>query len=270
MGYIVMGKKWKRAVGVLLALGMVVSIALVCRGIETENSDVVDLTRPLGPGRASFTVEETTVDGETPGSIPDRRIVFAYEPGLTETTALVSPRRWVEGGATLDDFPTSSLVVPVSVIDATDLAGGGGGFALDAGTLMRYETFAGEIPEGAAVLVALGGDPAGAGPESAEVSPPLEYPGLSPDAVTFLVEKRHVSIIGVDTPGIDPSERVENEAAMMLAKSGGCALVNLGGLDTLPPRGGVLVVAPLAMDGADAAPARAFVLVPKAAPAPVE
>ena len=74
--------------GVLLALGMIVSIAPVCRGIETENSDVVDLTRPLGPGLSSFTIEETPgdEDGEAPGGAPGRRFVFAYEPGLTGAT----------------------------------------------------------------------------------------------------------------------------------------------------------------------------------------
>ena len=263
-----MGRHGKRAAGVLLVLGVIASVAVVCCGLDTENSDVVDLTRPLG--LTSFIIRETAIDGETPGDIPDRRFVFAYEPGLTEATTLVSPRRWVEGGAVLDDIPASSLIVPVAVIDATDLAGESGEFALDAGTLMRYETFAGEIPEGIAVLVALRDDNTGTELESATVPLPAGYPGLTPDAVTFLVEKRHVSIIGIDTPGIDPSERGGNEAAIILAKSGGLALVNLKGVDLLPSRGGVLVLAPLAIGEADVAPARVFVLVPKAPTLPIE
>lgn len=258
-----MDRYGKGSVIIGIALGVILSIAAVCPGIDTENCDVVDLTRPMGPGCPSFAIGEAAVDEATPGGVPERRLVFTYEPGLTETTVLVSPRRWAEGGATLDEFPVSSLVVPVIVIDATDLSGEGGGFALDTGTVMRYETFAGEIPEGAAVLVALRDDSAGSGTGSS--APPTdEYPGLAPDAVRFLVEKRHVSIIGIDTPGIDSSGRGDDEAALILAESGGLALVNLTGVDSLPSRGGVLVVSPLAMDNADAAPARALVLVPKA------
>ena len=264
-----MNRYGKGAAILCIVLGVVLSIAVVCPGIETENCDVADLTQPMGPGCPSFAIGETAVDDDTPGGIPERRIVFTYEPGLTETTVLVSPRRWVEGGATLDEFPVSSLIAPVIVIDATDLSGEGGGYALDAGTIMRYETFAGEIPKGAAVLVALMTDTSGTKPESF-APPSVEYPGLAPDAVTFLVEKRHVSIIGIDTPGIDPSERGGNEAAMILAESGGLALVNLTGVDSLPSRGGVLVMSHLAMDDADAAPARALVLIPKASAPPEE
>ena len=268
MRYIMMDRYIKRATIPCLALGVLVSIAVSCFGIDTDNSDVVDLTRPLEPGLSSF-VLETVVDDGTPGDVPKRRLVFTYEPGLIGTTVLVSPRRWVEDGEILDDVAASSLIMPVLVIDATDLAGENGDFALDAGTLMRYETFAGEIPEGTAVLVALRSGAAGTGPEN-DASLTAAYPGLAPDAVTFLVEKRHVSLIGIDSPGIDPSGRGENEAAMILAKSGGLALVNLKGIDSLPSRGGVLVVSPLAIHGADAAPARALVLVPKVSKPPVE
>jgi kynurenine formamidase len=260
----------KRATGALCALAAVISIAGLCPGIDTENSDVADLTRPVGPGFGSFLVVEEVGDDGAADGVLDRRLVFVYDPGLTEATALVSPRRWLEGGATLDDVPVSSLIVPVVIIDATDIAGGSGEFALDAGTLMRYETFAGEIPEGAAVLVALTSRGREAGVPPGVVSGPAGYPGLAPDAVKFLVEKRHVSIIGVDTPGIDPSGRADNEAATILAKAGGLALVNLVGVDELPSRGGVMVISPLAMKGADAAPARVFVLVPKSPEPPVE
>ena len=265
-----MGNHRKQTAKVLFALGVIISIAVVCYGIETEKSDVIDLTRPLGPGCPSFSIIETPVDDTAPGLIPERRFVFAYEPGLTETTTLVLPHRWVEDGATLDDITVSSLIMPTVVIDATDLAAGSEEFALDAGTLMRYETFAGEIPEGAAVLVALRADNTGTRSGIPAAPMPAGYPGLAPDAVTFLVDKRHVSMIGIDTPGIDPSGREDNEAAMVLAKSGGLALVNLWGVDSLPSRGGVLVLSPLAIDGADTVPARVLVFVPKVPLPPVE
>jgi len=257
------GRYTRKATGALCVLVMVFPIAVVCSGIDTEKSDVVDLTRPLGSGFGSFIVVEEIGGDEATGGVIEERLDFAYDPGLTEATVLVSPRRWVEDGATLDDVPALSLVVPVVIIDATDLAGGSGGFALDAGTIMRYETFAGEIPEGAAVLVALTPGEVGTGAPPDIASGPSAYSGLAPDAVKFLVEKRHVSIIGIDTPGIDPSERADNEAATILAEAGGLALVNLRGVDELPSRGGVMVISPLAMDGAEAVPARVFVLVPK-------
>jgi kynurenine formamidase len=265
-----MGRHGKRVVIYLLTLGVIVSIAGICFGIDTEKSDVVDLTRPMGPGLTFFTIKEAAGDEDTPEHLSERRFVFTYEPGRTETTALVSPRRWVEDGALIDDIPLSSLIVPVVVIDATDLAGGKESFALDAGTLMRYETFAGEIPKGAAVLVVLKSGDAGLGDDPAAPSITHGHPGLAPDAVRFLVNERDVSIVGIDTPGIDPSGTGDNEAAMILAKSGGSAVVNLIGVNSLPSRGGVLVLSPLAVVGADAAPVRALVLVPVIPEMPVE
>ena len=83
-----------------------------------------------------------------------------------------------------------------------------------------------------------------------------KYTWLSPDAARFLVDSR-VTLIGIDTPSVDPFDSERLETHRVLAAAG---VYILEGLDLSRVRDGhyELVALPLRLSGMDASPVRAI------------
>jgi len=92
-------------------------------------------------------------------------------------------------------------------------------------------------------------------------------PGPSPEAVRFLVNQRDVIGFGTETVGTDAGQAFRFDppfpchAGMHGANKFG--LASLTNLDKLPPKGAILITAPLKITGGTGSPCRVLALVPK-------
>ena len=93
-----------------------------------------------------------------------------------------------------------------------------------------------------------------------------DFASLSPELVDFLAD-HGVVLVGIDTPSVDPQESKALEAHQALLRRG---VLNLEGLvlDHVAPGAYVLVALPLRLEGADASPVRAALVVPDTPDAP--
>ena len=181
-----------------------------------------------------------------------------------------APQHWISGrdqaDGTTDRIDPQRFVGPVNVIDCSAEAAADPDFLLTADAIRAWEAEHGEIGAGEWVVMRtdwyhragsedefLNAD--GAGPHS---------PGPSVDAVQYLVEKDvrgwGSECIGTDAgaaAGMDPPF----PAHTLFHQAGKYGLASLARLDQLPPKGAILIAAPLKIENGTGSPVRALALV---------
>lgn len=93
--------------------------------------------------------------------------------------------------------------------------------------------------------------------------PLLHFPGLSPEAATWLTENRSIKAIGLDTPSIDYGQSDNFSAHRILFEKNIPAFENLALTDELPSVGFYVVALPIKIAGGSGAPMRIVTFLPK-------
>jgi kynurenine formamidase len=88
----------------------------------------------------------------------------------------------------------------------------------------------------------------------------LHFPGLHPDAASWLAESRKVKALGLDTASIDYGQSTKYESHQILYGRDIPAFENLTNLDRLPARGSFVVALPMKIKGGSGAPLRAIAM----------
>ncbi len=257
--------------------GILVALA---EALASGAVDVVDLAQPLEPatpvislppdfGQSQpFRLEQIShYDGRGP-AWSWNNISLGEHTG----THFDAPVHWVTGRDlphnTLDTIQARRFVAPANVIDCTDACTADPDFLLTPDHIAAWEAAHGRIEAGSWVLLRSGWsrrtDPAsflnaGAdGPHS---------PGPSPASVTFLVRERDVIGFGTECVGTDAGQAFGFDppfpchAGMHGANKFG--LASLANLDRLPPKGAILITAPLKIVGGTGSPCRVLALAPR-------
>jgi kynurenine formamidase len=229
------------------------------------SSRVIDLTQPLGPATVMWpgsSPPSFTIVDDYPEAGCFSRLASIHEHTGTHLDA---PAHFVEGAETVDQIPVERLVCPVSVIDIEAQAALDPDYALSVADIEAAETAHGEIPHGAAVLVHSGWAKRVTDPRAYlgnDGSGRLSFPGISPEAALWLIRRREVVGLGIDTPGIDPGKDTEFTVHRHSTLPNGVwQLEGLVNLDRLPARGATIFVGVLPFVGGSGAPARVIALL---------
>ena len=240
--------------------------------------EVVDLTQPLSERTPVIKLPEQFA--QTPGlkvheisSYDERGPAWAWnwlEIGEHTGTHLDAPIHWVTGrdGLDVSQIPLQHLVAPAVVIDKSAESAEDPDYVLTVEDIRAFEDEYGPLPEGSWLLLRTGWDArahdedlflnAGSGrPQS---------PGFDTECARWIAEESPLLGIGVETVGIDAGAAAEFDPPFpvhyYLLGVGKYGLTQLANLDSLPPTGTLLVVAPLKLTGGTGSPVRAFALVP--------
>ena len=98
------------------------------------------------------------------------------------------------------------------------------------------------------------------GPEAVKK---LHFPGLHPDAATWLVKNGKVKAIGIDTPSIDYGQSTEFMAHRILFEADVPAFENVANLSAMPPTGAWVAALPMKIRNGTGGPLRIVALVPE-------
>ena len=240
---------------------------------------VVDLAGTLGPSTPLLKLPEG-MGRDTPAieihaisRYDERGPYWAWnwlKLGEHSGTHFDAPQHWISGqgfaDGTTDRIDPQEFVGPVNVIDCSAEAAADPDFLLTAEAIRAWEAEHGEI--GAGEWVVMRSDwHHRAGSEAAflnadEAGP--HSPGPSVDAVQYLVERDvrgwGSECIGTDAglaAGMDPPF----PAHTLFHQAGKYGLASLARLDQLPPRGAILIAAPLKIENGTGSPIRALALV---------
>jgi kynurenine formamidase len=225
---------------------------------------VVDLTQPIHPGLvmwpgASGPTFEVLVN-VVPDGFYSRQVTFAEHTG----THFDAPCHMVDGTARLHEVDPSTLIRPVAVIDISADVGDDPDATLSLAQVEAFEQAHGPIPEGAIVLLRTGWEDRNTDPVRYAGQPgELRFPGFGAEAARYLVERRKVVGLGVDTLGIDPGAATDFVVHRQVTHPAGVwHLEGLQNLRALPPQGATLFVGVLPLVDGSGSPARVLALIP--------
>jgi len=254
------------------------SVSSLIGALADDAVEIVDLTQPLSERTPVIKLPEQFA--QTPGlkvheisSYDERGPAWAWnwlEIGEHTGTHLDAPIHWVTGRGGLDvsQIPLQHLVAPAVVIDKSAESAEDPDYVLTVEDIRTFEDEYGPLPEGSWLLLRTGWDArahdevlflnAGSGrPQS---------PGFDTECARWIAEESPLLGVGVETVGIDAGAAAEFDPPFpvhyYLLGVGRYGLTQLANLDSLPPTGTLLVVAPLKLTGGTGSPVRAFALVP--------
>ncbi|MEM6463585.1 MAG: cyclase family protein [Pseudomonadota bacterium] len=243
--------------------------------------EVVDCSGVLGPGTPLLQLPEGF--GENTPKIEVHKIseyddngpFWAWnwlKLGEHSGTHFDAPHHWITGKDFDDGFtdtlPVQRLVAPVNVIDCSQAVAEDPDFLLTADGVKAWEAEHGEIGEGEWVVLRSDWD-SRAHDEAlflnADENGP-HSPGPTVDCIEYLLSKGIVGwgnqCIGTDAgqaAGMEPPFPAHN----LLHKANCYGLASLANLDKLPPKGAIMIAAPLKIENGTGSPIRALALAPK-------
>jgi kynurenine formamidase len=212
---------------------------------------------------------EKVADGVTPaGFYYASNNFFTSEHGGTHIDA---PVHFAQGHQSVDAIPLQNLVGRAIVIDVAEASSRNADYQIGVEDLQRWEKQYGPIPSDAIVLVRTGfarhwPDAArylGTAERGDAGVAKLHFPGLHPNAASWLVANRPIKAIGIDTASIDYGQSTQYESHRILYDRNIPAFENLAVLDRLPPTGAFVVALPMKIKGGSGAPLRAIAILPQ-------
>lgn len=241
--------------------------------------EVVDLSGSLGPDTPllqlppDFAKNTPKIEIHKISEYDSDGPFFAWnwlKLGEHSGTHFDAPHHWITGkdyadGYT-DSIPPQNFVAPVNVIDCSAEVAKNPDFLLDAAGVQAWEAKHGEIKSGEWVVMRSDWD-ARSGDEAAylnadETGP--HSPGPTVDCIQYILSKGVIGwgnqCIGTDAGqagGMEPPYPAHN----LLHAANKYGLASLANLDKLPPKGAILIAAPLKIVKGTGSPIRAMALI---------
>ena len=181
-----------------------------------------------------------------------------------------APIHWVSGkdyeGNATDTIPVENFVAPACVIDVVDRVKADPDFLLNVDHVLEWEDRNGRVDAGSWFLMRSGWSHRSDSDEYLNIGEDGAHtPGPSSEVVKFLAEERDVLGFGTETVGTDAGQAFAFDppfpchGGMHGANKFG--LASLTNLDQLPPRGAVILAAPLKIREGSGSPLRVLALV---------
>ncbi len=231
---------------------------------QGRGRQVIDLTHRLVRTFPSFLGPQAVFD-EVLFTIPDdgfytKQWTFDEHIG----THIDTPGHFNLGQALVDELDPETLIAPIAVVDIKRKAQNDPNATVDPADLVAYERRHGRIPRGALVCMNSGwDDKVGDGDEfrGGAGFPDLNFPGFSADATDWLVTKRDVVGIGVDTLSLDPGNSQTFDVHVSFLGSGRYGIENVANLDGIPAKGALGFVGPIPWEEGSGSPCKVLAIV---------
>lgn len=263
--------------GSLLIVIMILGLS-GCKKNQTELSDLsqhdwIDLSYSYDsltlywPNNQTGFQHLTDAEGLTPaGYFYSSYTIKTPEHGGTHMDA---PIHFAKDRLSVDEIPLKSLIGDAVVIDVTEKAFKSADYQVSVKDIENWEGNHGPLPEDVIVLVRTGYGKFypdreryfGSAKVGPEAIPELHFPGIEPEAAKFLVEKRKIKAIGLDTPSLDFGQSQDFKTHRVLMEANKPGFENLANLDQLPPKGIFVVALPMKIKKGSGGPLRIIATV---------
>ena len=203
------------------------------------------------------------------GDPPARRTVFDFDPdgfyaqawtfAEHSGTHMDAPGHFTPGGRLTPDLDPEELFAPLAVIDISGRAAADPDAEVEVRDLRAYERHHGRIPRHAAVCMYSGWESRVGDPDAYRNPGPdgtFHFPGFSLDAVEWLLERRRIRAIGVDTLSLDFGASTTFAVHSRLLGADRYGIENLANLGRVPPRGAEVMVGVIPWEEGSGGPCR--------------
>jgi len=235
--------------------------------ITNGKCKIIDLTYPLnqnnaywpGPSYSSFkyeTIATVNNDGVFSG---------AYSTPEHLGTHIDAPNHFEDNQLSVDKLKLETLIGPASVLDISEKVEHNANYKLTIEDITLWEETNGRIQDKSIVLINTGWWKRWNDYEkykNADDDNKLHFPGYSEESARFLVEKRKINGIGIDTLSADYGMSSDFQVHHIINSAGKYILENVANLDKLPPCGATLIIAPIKIEGGSGGQARIWAILP--------
>lgn len=260
--------RWILAVALLAGACTSVPDTTFPSGELVDLSHAYDESAIFWPTAEPFKLEKVA-DGFTPAGY-----YYASNNFCTSEhggTHLDAPLHFAQGRQAADEVPLERLVGRAVVVDVTDAANQNADYQITVADFVRFEQEHGQIPSDAIVLLRTGYSSRwpdaerylGTAERGEQAVAKLHFPGLHPDAATWIATNRPIKAIGIDTASIDYGQSTLYESHRTLYENNIPAFENLTALDRLPETGAYVVALPMKIRGGSGGPLRAIAILPR-------
>jgi len=235
-------------------------------GPSSGFKSVIDLTHALNSHVPTFEVtDKPAFQAKTVASI-DKDGYFAREISVPEHfgTHLDAPAHFARGLWTVDQIPPERLVAPLAVIDVSANVKNNADYQVSVEDIAQWEQAHGQISPNSVVIANTGWNARWNSVEryrNPDAKGVMHFPGYSLEAAKFLTEARNVVGLGIDTLSIDYGPSKDFTVHQYTMAHSLYHLENVANLDSVPPTGATVVVAPMKLEGGSGSPVRILALI---------
>jgi len=237
------------------------------------NGEIIDLTHSFSKESIywvtakEFELEEVFKGETDQGYYYSANNFATAEHGGTHIDA---PIHFAKNKQTVDEIPLENLIGNAIKIDVSENAIKSPNYLISIEDFTNWEKEEGmEIPEGAIVLLETGFSKfypdkikyLGTEERGEAAIKKLHFPGLAPEAAQWLVEKRDIHAIGIDTPSIDYGQSTKFESHVILLSQNIPVFENLTNLNKLPTKDFQVIALPMKIKGGSGGPLRIIAIL---------
>jgi kynurenine formamidase len=254
-----------RFVHFILAAALVWLTTSMAHAIQSDR--LVDLTHPFDAQTIYWPTEEGFKLISEAGGVTEQGYYYAANRFVCAEhggTHIDAPRHFAEQGQTVDQLPLERLVGPAVRINVEKECAANPDYQVTVEDLQSWELFNGVSLEDKIVLLYTGFGSRwpdrekylGTAETGRAAVAKLHFPGLDPAAADWLVSKRNIRMVGIDTASIDHGQTREFLTHQRLFRDNVPALENVANLDQLPAYGFTLYALPMKIAGGSGGPTR--------------
>lgn len=235
--------------------------------VTNGNCTIIDLTYSLnksnaywpGPSYSPFTYKTVATLKENG--------VFSGSYSTPEHlgTHIDAPNHFEDNQPSVDKLNLKTLIGHAIVIDISGNVENNADYELTVEDISHWEEAHGRIQDRSIILLNTGWwrrwddyDKY----KNADDANKFHFPGYSAEAAGFLVEKRNINGIGIDTLSADYGISTDFAVHHIINGAGKYILENVANLDRLPPTGATLIVAPIKIEGGSGGQTRIWAILP--------
>jgi kynurenine formamidase len=173
------------------------------------------------------------------------------------------PAHFVEGGRTSPEMTLDELVAPIVVVDISGRVAREPDTVVTPEDLERFERRHGRIPKGAVVAMYSGWETRAGSVEAyrnTDATGTMRFPGFGKEAVDWLLERRRIRGIGVDTMSLDHGSSSTFDVHLTVLSADRYGVENLRNLREIPARGATVVLGLIPWREGSGGACRAFAL----------
>lgn len=236
-------------------------------------AQTVDLTHPFDESTIYWPTEPGFRLENTASGVTERGYYYAANRFATAEhggTHMDAPIHFFADGQTVEQVPLWRLIGPGVCVDVADRCAANRDYLISVEDFEAWERRQGQSLAEKIVLLRTGfgqhwpdrekylGTAATGRAAVAE----LRFPGLDPVAADWLVTRRRIRAVGIDTASIDYGRSEQFATHVRLCRANVPALENVAQLSRLPPHGFTIAALPMKIAGGSGAPCRVVALLP--------
>ncbi len=234
---------------------------------DLSKAEIIDLTYPFSEKSIywvtakEFDLEEVAKGPTEKGYYYSANNFSGAEHGGTHIDA---PIHFAEKAESVDELSLEKLMGNAVKIDVSRKALKNSDYLISVEDLQNWEKENGKIPSGNIVLLQTGFGQfypdkkkyLGTEERGPEAVKELHFPGLSPEAAQWLISKRNIKAVGIDTASIDYGQSQDFKTHVALMSQNIPAFENVAFLEKLPAKGFQVIALPMKIKGGSGGPLR--------------